>query len=79
MTAIPKGSSRLVNRETTTVQHEADRDSAEHDPPDARQDGKKGGGKPANSAPDAVKDPNEKTDGKPGIPAQGDETDPGAG
>ncbi|ABY29375.1 hypothetical protein [Methylorubrum extorquens] len=37
------------------------------------------GHKPANSAPDAVKDPNEKTDGKPGVPAQGDETDPGAG
>lgn len=37
------------------------------------------GDKPANSAPDAVKDPNEKTDGKPGAPAQGDETDPGAG
>ncbi|CAO4139036.1 MULTISPECIES: hypothetical protein [Methylorubrum] len=37
------------------------------------------GTKPANSAPDAVKDPNEKTDGKPGAPAQGDETDPGAG
>lgn len=37
------------------------------------------GAKPANSAPDAVKDPNEKTDGKPGVPSQGDETDPGAG
>lgn len=37
------------------------------------------GGKPANSAPDAVKDPNEKTDGKPGDPRQGGETDPGAG
>ena len=37
------------------------------------------GTKPANSAPDAVKDPNEKTDGKPGVPSQGDETDPGAG
>ncbi|MFF8800691.1 MULTISPECIES: hypothetical protein [Methylobacteriaceae] len=37
------------------------------------------GDKPANSAPDAVKDPNEKTDGKPGVPAQGDETDPGSG
>ncbi len=37
------------------------------------------GHKPANSAPDAVKDPNEKTDGKPGVPSQGDETDPGAG
>ena len=38
--------------------------------------------KPANIAPDAVKDPNEKTDGKPGAgPAGGgtqrDETDPG--
>lgn len=37
------------------------------------------GRKPANTAPDAVKDPNEKTDGKPGAPGQGDETDPGAG
>ncbi len=37
------------------------------------------GGKAANSAPDAVKDPNEKTDGKPGQPGQGDEVDPGAG
>lgn len=36
-------------------------------------------GKRANTAPDAVKDPNEKTDGKPGDPGQGDETDPGAG
>lgn len=35
--------------------------------------------KPANIAPDAVKDPNEKTDGKPGVPSQGNETDPGAG
>lgn len=38
--------------------------------------------KPANIAPDAVKDPNEKTDGKPGLgggsgePSDG-ETDPG--
>ena len=40
---------------------------------------REGGKKPANSAPDAVKDPSEKTDGKPGVPAQGDETDPGAG
>ncbi len=40
---------------------------------------RRGGDKPANSAPDAVKDPNEKTDGKPGVPSQGDETDPGAG
>lgn len=37
------------------------------------------GDKPTSSAPDAVKDPNEKTDGKPGAPGQGDETDPGAG
>ena len=40
--------------------------------------------KPANSAPDAVKDPNEKTQGKPGLgPAGGNapdgETDPGGG
>ncbi|SFK94582.1 hypothetical protein [Methylorubrum salsuginis] len=49
---------------------ERDRDSSDTD---------KDGGKPANSAPDAVKDPNEKTDGKPGVPGQGDETDPGAG
>lgn len=38
--------------------------------------------KPANVAPDAVMDPNEKTDGKPGMGPQGDktqsdETDPG--
>lgn len=49
---------------------ERDKDSSETD---------KDGGKPANAAPDAVKDPNEKTDGKPGVPGQGDETDPGAG
>lgn len=41
-------------------------------------------GKPANSAPDAVMDPNEKTDGKPGEGPKGgntqnDETDPGGG
>ncbi|KQP36840.1 hypothetical protein [Methylobacterium sp. Leaf100] len=41
-------------------------------------------GKPANAAPDAVMDPNEKTDGKPGAGPQGggtpdDETDPGGG
>ncbi|SFG61049.1 hypothetical protein [Methylobacterium gossipiicola] len=40
--------------------------------------------KPANTAPDAVKDPNEKTDGKPGLgPSGGNkpdgETDPGGG
>ncbi|MCJ2048832.1 hypothetical protein [Methylobacterium sp. J-070] len=39
-------------------------------------------GKPKNVAPDAVKDPNEKTDGKPGAgpsggASQNDETDPG--
>lgn len=39
-------------------------------------------GKPANTAPDAVKDPNEKTDGKPGEGPKGGgqpdgETDPG--
>lgn len=38
--------------------------------------------KPANIAPDAVKDPNEKTDGKPGMGGTGgkssdNETDPG--
>lgn len=35
-----------------------------------------------NSAPDAVKDPNEKTDGKPGVPPgadQGGDADPGGG
>lgn len=39
-------------------------------------------GKPANSAPDAVMDPNEKTDGKPGLPSgadKGDDADPGGG
>ncbi len=41
-------------------------------------------GEPANSAPDAVMDPNEKTDGKPGEGPKGggtqnDETDPGGG
>lgn len=40
--------------------------------------------KPVNSAPDAVMDPNEKTDGKPGEGPKGgntqnDETDPGGG
>ena len=36
--------------------------------------------KPANIAPDAVKDPNEKTEGKPGAGPKGqnDETDPGS-
>ena len=39
--------------------------------------------KPKNVAPDAVKDPNEKTDGKPGMGplaggTQRDETDPGS-
>ena len=39
--------------------------------------------KPANVAPDAVKDPNEKTEGHPGKGPQGggtqrDETDPGS-
>ena len=38
---------------------------------------------PKNVAPDAVKDPNEKTDGKPGLgpsggESQNDETDPGS-
>ncbi|WP_200940874.1 hypothetical protein [Methylobacterium sp. Leaf113] len=41
-------------------------------------------GKPANTAPDAVMDPNEKTDGKPGQGPKGGnqpdgETDPGSG
>ena len=40
--------------------------------------------KPANIAPDAVKDPSEKTGGKPGMGPQGDrkpggEADPGGG
>ena len=41
-----------------------------------RDDGEK---PKANIAPDAVKDPNEKTDGKPGAGSHGqnDETDPG--
>lgn len=36
--------------------------------------------KPVNIAPDAVKDPNEKTEGKPGAgsASQNDETDPGS-
>lgn len=37
---------------------------------------------PANAAPDAVKDPNEKTEGKPGLGPQGGvtkEADPGGG
>ena len=33
----------------------------------------------ANRAPDAVRDPSEKTDGKPGVPSGGDEADPGGG
>ncbi|GJE42550.1 hypothetical protein [Methylobacterium soli] len=42
------------------------------------------GKKPANTAPDAVMDPNEKTEGKPGLGPRGgasqdDETDPGSG
>ncbi|GEO99864.1 hypothetical protein [Methylobacterium haplocladii] len=49
------------------------------DRPDEDEEPKR---KPANSAPDAVKDPNEKTDGKPGLPTgadQGDNADPGGG
>lgn len=46
-------------------------------------DEKKSDDKPANIAPDAVKDPNEKTEGHPGKGPQGggtqrDETDPGS-
>ncbi|GJD76887.1 hypothetical protein [Methylobacterium gregans] len=46
-------------------------------------DAKKPDDKPANIAPDAVKDPNEKTEGHPGKGPQGggtqrDETDPGS-
>lgn len=41
------------------------------------------GKKPRNIAPDAVKDPNEKTDGKPGLPQgrnpRDDDVDPGGG
>lgn len=39
------------------------------------------GKRPRNSAPDAVKDPNEKSGGKPGLPPKphGGEADPGAG
>lgn len=46
------------------------------EPEDAEKD------EPANAAPDAVKDPNEKTEGKPGLGPQGGatrETDPGGG
>ncbi|WP_227437889.1 hypothetical protein [Methylobacterium sp. W2] len=51
---------------------------------DADKDSKSPGEKPANSAPDAVMDPNEKTEGKPGQGPEGDknpddETDPGGG
>ena len=51
---------------------------------DADKDGKSPQEKPANSAPDAVMDPNEKTEGKPGLGPKGDktpddETDPGGG
>lgn len=39
--------------------------------------------KPRNIAPDAVKDPNEKTEGKPGLPQgrdpRDDDVDPGGG
>jgi len=42
-------------------------------------EGEKSEDDPKNIAPDAVKDPNEKTDGKPGEGPKGqsDETDPG--
>jgi hypothetical protein len=53
----------------------SDRDKRSSEDGDERGTGEK----PANSAPDAVKDPNEKTDGKPGDPRQGGEADPGAG
>ncbi|WP_420847261.1 hypothetical protein [Methylobacterium organophilum] len=52
-----------------------DRDRDGTEPPASDE----GGGARRNIAPDAVKDPNEKTDGKPGHPGQGEEADPGAG
>ena len=53
----------------------SERDEKRDEPPP-----RKPGDKPANTAPDAVTDPSEKTDGKPGQGgSQGDETDPGAG
>jgi len=53
-------------------------------PDDQAPKSKDGETKPANTAPDAVKDPNEKTDGKPGLGPSGGktpdgETDPGGG
>ena len=55
------------------------------DPDDERDNGAPPD-KPANIAPDAVKDPNEKTEGHPGLPAGSkhrkpghDDADPGGG
>ena len=56
--------------------------SAENEPvPDDRKAEPPAPKKPANVAPDAVKDPNEKTGGKPGMGGNGqdDEADPGSG
>lgn len=56
-------------------------DDKRSDDPDARE--RPSADKPANAAPDAVKDPSEKTEGKPGLAGGGssreDEADPGAG
>lgn len=51
------------------------------DVPDDRKTEPPAPKKPANVAPDAVKDPNEKTGGKPGMGgnSQDDEADPGSG
>lgn len=54
----------------------SDHDKKRDEPPVPR----KPDDKPANTAPDAVTDPSEKTDGKPGeVGSQGGETDPGGG
>ncbi|MDP4022664.1 hypothetical protein Q8W71_08525 [Methylobacterium sp. NEAU 140] len=58
----------------------SERETPKQRPADEEQS--TGTGRPANTAPDAVKDPNEKTEGHPGRGPQGgttqnDETDPG--
>ncbi|MCE4225536.1 hypothetical protein HCU64_17420 [Methylobacterium sp. C25] len=55
------------------------RDRKHGDPHDGSRSGDE---KKKNVAPDAVKDPNQKTEGKPGLPSdsgQGRDADPGGG
>lgn len=44
----------------------------------SERDGEEPDSPPENVAPDAVKDPNAKTDGKPGLSPKGDRSDSGS-